>query len=273
MAKRYFITFANRGYMKTDRIIEQTKKFNIFDSVESLDETYIPEFIEKHYNFIVSHPIGFGSFIWKPKIIYDKLLSIDDNDILMYADAGIHMNVNGKQRFLEYLDMLDTYKIITFLTSNFYKANNFVKADAVMSYYPEFNNELRQYLYAGVMIIKKTSETIKLISEWLELCERYDFLENKPSVSYPDIPSYIGQDLDNGLFALTVYKNKEIVKFIDPHEFNVYREDGNQIQNNRDWSKLDKYPIQCRRDRPPRSSNESPKNIQFNIMKGLFTNR
>lgn len=250
MANIHFITFANSSFMNTDRIIKQAKSFEIFDTIFSYNETHISEFIEKHYEFIKNNKRGFGSYIWKPKIIYDKLSKINNNDILVYCDAGIHLNINGKPRFLEYLEMLNSKDIITFLTSKTYIANTYVKNDAVMEYYPEFQNENRQYMYAGIMIIRKTVNTLTMIQDWLRLCENYRFLDNSPSIKYIDIPGYQGQDCDNGLFALCVYKYEKNVKFIDPIEFNVYDTRGYQIHNNTDWSSLENYPFQCRRDRP-----------------------
>jgi hypothetical protein len=252
MTTIHFITFANTSYMRTDRILQQAQDLNIFNTIQSFNEYDIPEFIKKHSNFIKTHKDGYGKFIWKSKIIHDKLLKIKDNDILLYCDAGVHINNKGRKRFLEYLDMLKENEIITFLTSPLFQANLFVKNDAVMYYYPEFNDEMQRYLYAGVMLIKKTEKTLSLLSDWLHLCEIYNFLDNSKSVKYPDIPCFDGQDGDNGLFALCVYKYKDIVTFIDPHEFNIYDEEGRQVSNIKDWSKLDNYPLQCRRDRPPR---------------------
>ena len=42
----------------------------------------------------------------KPKIILDTILKLPENDILVYADAGVYINKNGK-RFNEYISYLD----------------------------------------------------------------------------------------------------------------------------------------------------------------------
>lgn len=252
MSDIHFITFANTSYMKPTRILEQAHSFNIFRSIEAINEHDIPEYIKQHAEFIQKYPSGYGQFIWKPKIIHDKLLSMKDNDILLYCDAGIHLNINGIHRFFEYIKMFDTNDVLAFLTPERYKVNYFVKNDAVMSYFPSLERRIRQYMYAGIVFIKKTPSSLHMIHDWLTLCQTYHFLDDSPSITYPDPPYFIGQDSDNGLFAMCIYKFKSIVCFIDPHEVNIYNSDGTQNYNCTNWSSLNAFPIQCRRDRPSR---------------------
>ena len=96
----HFLTFANSNYMSTNRIANQAKDFELFDNIIQLNENDIKEYVEKHKNFIINNLPGYGKWIWKPKIIYDTLLKINKNDILLYADAGTYLNINGKNRFL-----------------------------------------------------------------------------------------------------------------------------------------------------------------------------
>ena len=95
MAKINFLTFTNTNFMNSNRIAEQAKSFNIFHEIIQLNETHIPDFIDKHKEFIDTYSHGYGYFIWKPKIILDTLLKMNDDDILIYCDAGIYLNVNG----------------------------------------------------------------------------------------------------------------------------------------------------------------------------------
>ena len=253
----YFLTFANSDYMKLDRIINQAKSFNMFDHYFGLNENDIPDFIERHKEYINYYKTGFGTWIWKPKIILDTLNKMDDNDILLYCDAGMYLNINGIERFKEYLNILNTTdnSLLTFSTSEQYKAQCFVKNDAIMDYYPEFNNMMNIANYAGIMLIKKNNKSIELIKDWLALCENYYFLDRSPSQKYPELPHFIGNDFDNGLFNLCLAKHKISVS-IYPDETNLYSSDMMQLihtninYHNIDWSPLDKFPFQCRRMTP-----------------------
>ena len=111
--KIHFLTFSNTSYMEPSRIMNEAKSFG-FDSIQCMNEFHIPEFLEKHSNFIKQNQSGFGFWIWKPKIILDKLKSIDDNDILIYCDAGIHLNSKGLPRYKEYIDILNKKDIVNF---------------------------------------------------------------------------------------------------------------------------------------------------------------
>ena len=67
----YFMTFANKDYMKTERIAKQAEEMGVFDRIVQLNDDDIKQYIEHHSNFIRTHKPGFGFWIWKPKVIYD----------------------------------------------------------------------------------------------------------------------------------------------------------------------------------------------------------
>ncbi len=255
MSKLHFLTFSNSDYMKMDSIKAQANEMEMFDFIYLYNEFDIKQYIEKHDIFIKNNKKGFGLWIWKPKIIDDILNKMNDNDILVYADTGIYVNKNGKERFKKYLELLKHKDMVTFSTSNKYKAQHYVKNDAVMSYYPQFSKEMSNYCYAGIILFKKTSNTIKFVKEWQELCENYHFLDNSPSIKYREHEEFMGNDNDNGLFNLCLSKFK-IHHPIYPDEINLYNKRGVQVEHlNIDktkinWNLLNKIPFQCRRIKP-----------------------
>jgi len=254
--KIFFGTFANTNFMNSNRIAQQAFDLNIFNKIFQYTEKNIHEFIDKHNEFINTHPEGYGYYIWKPKVILDILNKLDNDNILIYCDAGIYLNKNGINRLNEYLEKLNDINIdiITFSTNNNYKAKYFVKMDAIMDYYSKFNEEYSNInaVYAGIMIIKKNNKTLNLISDWLNLCENYNFLNTYHSINYNEASYFVGNDKDNGLFNLCLSKHK-ISYAIYPDETNIYTDNGLQIHhnnidvNNINWSSLDDKPFQCRR--------------------------
>jgi hypothetical protein len=255
---KYFLTFANANYMNTDRVANQVKELNVFTHILQLNETHISEYIEKHSKFIKSNSPGYGRWIWKPKIILDTLSRMTDDDIVVYSDAGMHVNINGKDRLLEYFDKLQTKDVVVFSTNYEYKAISFVKNDAIMSYYPEFHDFNNNVCYAGLIIIKKTQQSLALISDWLELCENYHFIDKSPSISYKEHAKFVGQDADNGLFNLCICKHRNIVETITPDEINVYIGElqahhalnAKYTVRDIDWSALNDKPFHCKRITP-----------------------
>jgi len=248
-SKVHFLTFSNTDYMQPTRIIQEASEFK-FDSVHAMNEHSIPEFIFNHRKFIASHKHGYGMWIWKPKIILDRFAALNYGDILVYCDAGMHLNSQGMDRYREYMKMMNDCDLLTFSLNDEYKAQHYVKRDVINAYYPEFANQITPYCYAGVMILKKTDATLKLLTDWLQLCENYHFLDSSLSSS-EELSIFHGNDADNGLFNICLAKHS-ISRSIYPDETNVYGRDGFQLMSTdpNDWSVLKKSPFQCRRIRP-----------------------
>jgi len=245
--------------MSTERIRKQAESFTRFDTIVSYSEQTFPQFFAKHANFIAQNPYGFGMWIWKPYIILQTLENADvaEGDIVVYCDAGMYLNKDGVQRYDEYLEMLreQQKEILVFSTADHYRAQQFVKMDAVMAYHPAFCDENSTMVYAGVMIVQKSHKTIQLIKDWLELCENYHFLDRSVSTVHAEKAGYCGNDCDNGLFNLVLSKYRDVVATIYPDEINIII-DGMQAVHrgispqHLDWSPLQHVPFQVRRLTP-----------------------
>ncbi len=104
--KIHLISYGNHFFEKSkNRIFEEAKKSNWFNTIniygpENVSEEYINEF-----NDIWQKPRGAGYWIWKFYIIKQQLINISNNDILIYIDAGCTINLHGKTRFDEYINM------------------------------------------------------------------------------------------------------------------------------------------------------------------------
>lgn len=258
MTKSHFISFANNGYMNTERIFNEAQDSGFFETISIKNENNISDFINKHRKFIKKNKDGYGRFIWKPKIIFDALNTINEGEFLVYSDAGSHINKNGKKTFEEYLNrMSDEKPIGIFSTSDNYTIKEYVKRDIIMHYYPEFDTQENvTYAYAGIIIIKKNNFSLKFIEEYKNLVENYSFLDNSMSKNYKESDIYIGNDGDNGIFCLCVMKHKNNVVFLGQNEIMIYK-NGIQYhhldvdeQTELNWNVLHDKPFQARRLRP-----------------------
>lgn len=253
----HFLTFVNNGFMNPERILNQAKDMGCFETIECYNETSIHDYIKKHEKFIKREPYGFGRFIWKPKVILEKLQNVPQGDIVVYSDAGMYLNTQGKNRLLDYFSMLQEKPLVLFSTTSHYTLKNFVKVDAIIEYAPELLTDNMTYCYAGLMIIKKCEESLALIKDWLNLCENYHFLDRSKSKHAKECSEFKAQDGDNGLFCLCVYRHQSHAHFISATETNIHTADGVQIQHlpgyhpsKIDWSPLKNFPFQYRRDTP-----------------------
>ena len=97
------------------RLRDEAQQMNVFSSITTLTDVELQQdtaFWEKHGNFILSNPRGYGYWIWKPYLIQQKLLEIPDGDILLYSDAGCELNPYAKRRFFELVKKTTARKII-----------------------------------------------------------------------------------------------------------------------------------------------------------------
>ena len=105
--KIYLLSFGNeKFYGALERIKIQGLQFKIFDEIIIVKDIDLKtnnehtEFWNTHKDFIQNNNRGYGYWIWKSYINKYLINKINDNDIILYVDAGCNLNVNGiKLRF------------------------------------------------------------------------------------------------------------------------------------------------------------------------------
>ena len=117
--KIHFITYASSKFESAKkRLIKEAKNSNWFDSINGYGPNNLTsEFKNKHNNILNKVNRGAGFWIWKFDIIKQELEKMNENDYLIYCDAGSTINsVGGEPRFYEYINMLKESKfgIISF---------------------------------------------------------------------------------------------------------------------------------------------------------------
>lgn len=108
MQKKYFITYGTNEFnIQKRNLLYLAKKSENFDtcigfSQKNIDKNFYKEFLE-----ILNLKKGGGYWIWKYYIIKKLLNEINENDILVYSDAGSSFNPKGMNRLNEYFEMLN----------------------------------------------------------------------------------------------------------------------------------------------------------------------
>lgn len=118
--KIHFITYANERFaLAKERLLEEAKEFGEFATIKGYGPEDLPQNFCEKYKEILKQPRGGGYWIWRPLIIYNALKNLNENDYLIYLDAGCKLNIHGKKRFHEYIDLLDKsdYGIMSFQMS------------------------------------------------------------------------------------------------------------------------------------------------------------
>lgn len=186
MSKKYFIAFGgptSNYHNAVERVCREARNMNCFDTITCLTDKNLKNdnyFYNKHGKFLEENKRGYGYWLWKPYIVKKQLELMNDNDILVYADAGCVMNINGRNRLLEYFDIVNgsNYGILSFYMTHLEKT--WTKMDLIdnLEGYDFLNSN---QLQAAVFIIRKCEHSVNLVNKWYETCCIYDLINDSPS--------------------------------------------------------------------------------------------
>ena len=259
MNKPHLLTFSSTGYTLPERFIRQAHQSEFFGSVSLYSNKQIEHLLKTRPLFFkVWKKRGFGFWIWKPRIILQRLMEIPKNDYLIYLDQGFHIQGSGVHRLEKYLNDLEIHRswIGVFSAGENYRPEFFVRKQVVNSYNPGFyTSNFGEYVYAGILIIKNVDRAKEAIREWQKMCEETPFLAPLP-IRLGQRREFIGQDGDNGYLPVVLDKWGGFHKF-PPDEINLLNHEGFQLQHvipsddhrNIDWSQMKDRPFLLKRDR------------------------
>jgi hypothetical protein len=169
MQKNHFITYANQKFINAKRrICNEAINSKWFHTVKGYGPNNLEKNFKQKYNKILSQKKGGGYWIWKLNIIQQKLRDISENDILIYCDAGCHINKSGESRFREYINMLNnsTECIISFQMGH--KEKKYTTKQIFDYFKIDINSNIAnsgQYI-GGILIMKKNDKLLNIFKEY-----------------------------------------------------------------------------------------------------------
>ena len=83
--------FKKKDYLTKLRILRFSVKF-IY-----MEKDLSKSFVDKYFK-ILKNSVGGGYWLWKPYVIQDVLSKTNENDIILYLDAGSTLNIEGKNK-------------------------------------------------------------------------------------------------------------------------------------------------------------------------------
>jgi len=99
-----FITYGNENFHQArERIGKEARDMGIFKTIKLYSPDDLSQEFKKKVTYTLGQPRGGGYWIWKPYIIHDMLSKLNDNDYLLYADAGCVLNKNYTQGLKDYI--------------------------------------------------------------------------------------------------------------------------------------------------------------------------
>lgn len=181
---KVFLTYGDQNFMSSrKRITLEAQKLNYFDKI--ITETEViknnSEIIDclnnPNFKKVFDAKRGGGYWVWKPYIIYKNLQLLDDNDILVYSDAGstIPNNKYTIDKLNEYVDIVNNSDKGVLSFRNPFSESAWTKGD-VFKHFNCLDNEdvynTRQFT-ANRIIIRKNLHAMTLFKEWWETAKNY----------------------------------------------------------------------------------------------------
>ena len=200
----YFVTFGGPSpeyHNAVKRICGEAKQFQLFTRIFGYTDLYLKndtEFWSRHGEFISSNSRGYGYWIWKSYLIKQQFAAMNDGDVIVYADAGCTLNVRGKARLLQYIDMCDR-GIVSFQSPHIEK--EWTKGD-LSQYLGASQSDLSSGQFVGgIFLIRKSKSTVDLVDRWYDACCNYRLLDDSPSI-VPNDPNFKENRHDQSIWSL-----------------------------------------------------------------------
>jgi hypothetical protein len=176
--KTILLSYANAAMDYSLKMIgKQAKRLGLFDKIILETPKGLPAYIEE--SPLMQYKIGGGYWAWKPAIIWETLKNLEENDILLYVDAGC--TLQKRPEWNDFFNLLKRHDVIVFQykdsmeewaqwgqTST--KIKYWTKKKALV-YFSEKDPNYGNYnkILAGIIFIKKTAISCSFIQEWLNL--------------------------------------------------------------------------------------------------------
>lgn len=171
----HFISYGDNKYNNAkERIKKEAIDFGMFETINIYSQYDLSDQFKKTYSDILQQSKGGGYWIWKEYFVLKRLLEINDNDYLIYCDSGCSINSNGKQRFEEYIKLIEEDKnnngIISFQME--FPEEQYTTSQIFLS--TNAPNEIKktgQYV-GGILIMKKCENVLNIFRDFFSVLKQ-----------------------------------------------------------------------------------------------------
>lgn len=243
--KIYFCTFSDSRLQPTLKRIEKEAKSSIFfDDVFVYNEFSLnKEFKNKFKDVLNYNSRGYGCYIWKVSVIQDALSKLQENDILLYTDAGCSINRNGFNKFQDYIRLVNECElgILAVSLDDSLLESMYSKGD-LFDYLKVRDNEAiynTPQIQSGLILIKKTKNSEVLFREWQNVIDSGFNLINDEESKSSNFPNFIAHRHDQSIFSILFKIHRGITIPLTE----VW------VKENEDLHLLQYSPIWCMRDK------------------------
>jgi hypothetical protein len=169
------------------------------------------DFYAEFVNFIKSQPSrGYGRWVWKPYLINHHLAQLQDDEGLVYMDAGCHLNstnMNSNRRFRDYLDFTNEFGSLAMQLfpneggAGDLKEKNYNSIDLMDKLQLSESQRESCQIQATVIFLRPRDFIYNFTEEWLNLCTESNFLHLRENNIEQKDPTFIEYRWDQSIFS------------------------------------------------------------------------
>jgi|GEM_PF-1369069 len=169
--KMVVITYGDRNFKnQKKRILKSALQFG-FMTIQIYGPKDISMEFKKNTTPYIKAKRGGGYWLWKAYIIHKVFQEIENGDIVLYLDAGFHINQNGKKRFNEYIKFMDLNKGILSFSLKGLVELEWTNLETLKYFNLNETNEIvrLEQLIAGILMFRKNKVTSELIKDFYDI--------------------------------------------------------------------------------------------------------
>ena len=206
--KIIFFTFSEGTQFKYSKfhLSKLAESSGIFNSVFSFSFKDISNDFKKKYHPILSQKRGAGYWLWKIYFLDHFSKELNQDDIIIYMDAGSIFNKNGKKKLNEYLDMLKDSEYGNFRIKSLPDhIEKYYSTKQLFEYFkiaPDNSLANSTQFEAGHMIFKNNLHTKSYIQEFIKVIDFDNNLITDFYNNYQNNEFFIENRHDQSIFSL-----------------------------------------------------------------------
>jgi len=212
--KIHLISYGNNRFKNSKkRIYNEAKNSNWFNTINIYGPENLSDEFKNEFNYILKKPRGAGYWIWKFDIIKQQLNKIVKNDILVYVDAGCTINIQGKTRFNDYIDMLNKSDkgFISFQMPHIEKKYTTKEIFHHLKMNINSDNGNSGQFIGGILIIKNTTNSMNIIDECINVLRTDHLLVTDHYNKLNQCSEFIDNRHDQSILSLVRKKYGSII--------------------------------------------------------------
>jgi len=201
--KKYLISYGDEKFARQREFFRASAiASSFFDKIKIFTRDDIGSEFEEQVHETLQLSRGGGYWLWKPYFVKKVLDSLESDDVLVYCDAGCMINSEGKERFNQYLEMLNDTETGTIDFELPHKEYEYTKQEAFDYFKSSADIINSNQIMATVVILRKCAHSVMLVDKWYETACNNPFLFTDDLTVPPKHQEFISNRYDQSVFSI-----------------------------------------------------------------------